>query len=63
MNLVFRISEDGSEVESKHCAASKTSVKSSQKYISCTEIILLKATKVFWGIFLEEREKRKINLY
>ena len=32
MNLVFHISEDGSEIELKHCASSKTSVKSSQKY-------------------------------
>ena len=30
--LVFRISEDGSEIELKHCASSKTSVKSSRKY-------------------------------
>ena len=28
MNLVFHISEDGSEIELKHCAFSKTSVKS-----------------------------------
>jgi hypothetical protein len=27
MKLVFRISEDGSEIELKHCASSKTSVK------------------------------------
>ena len=32
MNLVFRISEDGSEIESKRCASSKTSIKSSEKY-------------------------------
>ena len=32
MKLVFRISEDGSEIELKHCASSKTSVKSSRKY-------------------------------
>ena len=32
MNLVFHISKDGSEIELKHCASSKTSVKSSQKY-------------------------------
>ena len=32
MNLVFHISEDGSEIELKHCASSKTSVKSSRKY-------------------------------
>jgi hypothetical protein len=32
MKLVFRISEDDSEIEWKHCASSKTSVKSSQKY-------------------------------
>ena len=31
-NLVFQISEDGSEIELKHCASSKTSVKSSRKY-------------------------------
>ena len=30
--VVFRISEDGSEIELKHCASSKTSVKSSRKY-------------------------------
>ena len=28
MNLVFHISEDGSEIELQHCASSKTSVKS-----------------------------------
>ena len=32
MKLVFRISEDGSEIELKYCASSKTSVKSSRKY-------------------------------
>ena len=32
MNLVFHISEDGSEIELKHCASSKISVKSSRKY-------------------------------
>ena len=32
MNLVFHISEDGSEIELKHCTSSKTSVKSSRKY-------------------------------
>ena len=32
MNLVFHISEDGSEIELKHCASLKTSVKSSRKY-------------------------------
>ena len=32
MNLVFHISEDGSAIELKHCASSKTSVKSSRKY-------------------------------
>ena len=32
MNLVFHISEDGSEIELKHCVSSKTSVKSSRKY-------------------------------
>ena len=32
MNLVFHISEDGSEIELRHCASSKTSVKSSRKY-------------------------------
>ena len=32
MNLVFYISEDGSEIELNRCASSKTSVKSSQKY-------------------------------
>ena len=32
MNLVFHISEDGSEIELKHCASSKTRVKSSRKY-------------------------------
>ena len=32
MNLVFHISEDGSEIELKHCASSKTSVKWSRKY-------------------------------
>ena len=30
--LVFHICEDGSEIELKHCASSKTSVKSSRKY-------------------------------
>ena len=30
--LLFHISEDGSEIELKHCASSKTSVKSSRKY-------------------------------
>ena len=32
MNLVFHISEDGSEIEFKHWASSKTSVEWSQKY-------------------------------
>ena len=32
MNLVFHVSEDGSEIELKHCASSKTSVNSSRKY-------------------------------
>ena len=32
MNLVFHDSEDGSEIELKHCASSKTSVKSLRKY-------------------------------
>ena len=32
MNLVFHISEDGSQIELKHCASSKTSIKSSRKY-------------------------------
>ena len=32
INIVFHISEDGSEIELKHCASSKTSVKLSQKY-------------------------------
>ena len=32
MKLVFRISEDDSEIELKHCASYKTSVKSSRKY-------------------------------
>jgi hypothetical protein len=32
MKLVFRISEDGSGIELKHCVSSKTSVKSSRKY-------------------------------
>ena len=32
MKLVFRIFEDGSEIELKHYASSKTSVKSSRKY-------------------------------
>ena len=32
MNLVFHISEDGSEIELKYCASSKTSFKSSRKY-------------------------------
>ena len=31
MNLVFHISEDGSEIELQYCASSKTSVKSSRK--------------------------------
>ena len=31
-NLAFQISEDGSEIELKHCASSKTSGKSSRKY-------------------------------
>ena len=32
MNLVFRIPGDGSEIELKHCASSKASVKSARKY-------------------------------
>ena len=32
MNLVFHMSEDGSEIELKYYATSKTSVKSSRKY-------------------------------
>ena len=31
--FVFHISEDGSEIKLKHCASSKTSVKSSRKYL------------------------------
>ena len=31
-NLVYHISEDGSEIELKHCSFSKTSVKSPRKY-------------------------------
>ena len=36
MNLVFHISEDGSKIESKHCASSETSVKSSQKNLGAS---------------------------
>ena len=32
MNLVFHISEDGSEIELKYCVCSKTTVKSSRKH-------------------------------
>ena len=31
--IVFHISEDGSEIESKHCTSLETSVKSSRKYL------------------------------
>ena len=47
MNLVFHISEDGSEIELKHCASSKTSVKSSRKYFVHLNWIRL-ATNPSW---------------
>ena len=47
MNLVFHISEDGSEIELKRCAFSKTSVKSSRKYFVHLNWIRL-ATNPSW---------------
>ena len=47
MNLVFHISEDGSEIELKHCASSKTSVKWSRKYFVHLNWIRL-ATNPSW---------------
>ena len=47
MNLVFHISEDGSEIELKHCASSKTSGKSSRKYFVHLNWIRL-ATNPSW---------------
>ena len=47
MNLVFHISEDGSEIELKHCASSKTSVKPLQKYFAHLNWIRL-ATNPSW---------------
>ena len=47
MNLVFHTSEDGSEIELKHCASSKTSVKSSRKYFVHLNWIRL-ATNPSW---------------
>ena len=46
-HLVFHISEDGSEIELKHCASSKTSVKSSRKYFVHLNWIRL-ATNPSW---------------
>ena len=45
--LVFHISEDGSGIELKHCASSKTSVKSSRKYFVHLSWIRL-ATNLSW---------------
>ena len=47
MNPVFHISEDDSEIELKHCAPSKTSVKSSRKYFVHLSWIKL-ATNPSW---------------
>ena len=47
MNLVFHLFEDGSEIELKHCASSKTSVKSSRKYFVHLNWIRL-ATNPSW---------------
>ena len=47
MNLVFHISEDGSEIELKHCASSKTSAKSSRKYFGHLNWVRL-ATNPSW---------------
>ena len=47
MNLVFHISGNGSEIELKHCASSKTSVKSSRKYFVHLNWIRL-ATNPSW---------------
>ena len=47
MNLVFHISEDGCEIELKHCASSNTSVKSSRKYFVHLNWIRL-ATNASW---------------
>ena len=45
MNLVFNISEDGSEIELKHCPSSKTSVNSSRKYF--VHLIKLDKTRYY----------------
>jgi hypothetical protein len=47
MKVVFRISEDGSEIELKHCASSNSSVKSSRKYFVHLNWITL-ATNPCW---------------
>ena len=47
MNLVFYNSKDGSEIELKHWASSKTSVKSSRKYFVPLDWIRL-ATSPSW---------------
>ena len=47
LNLGFCISEDGSEIELKHCASSKTSVKSPPKYFVHLNWIRLHRTYFF----------------
>ena len=58
MNLVFHISEDGSEIELKHCASSKTSVKSSQKYFVHLNWIRLATNPSWLDSQLVERRSR-----
>ena len=58
MNLVFNISEDGSEIELKHCASSKTSVKSSRKYFVHLHWIRLATNPSWLDSSIEERRSR-----
>ena len=58
MNLVFHISEDGSEIESKHCTSSQTSVKSSQKYFVHLNWTRL-ATNPSWLASIAQLVKRR----
>ena len=58
MNIVFHISEDGSEIELKHCASSKTSVKSSRKYLVHLNWIRLATNSSWLDSSIVERRSR-----
>ena len=60
MNLVFHISEDGSEIELKHCTSSKTCVKLSRKYFVHLNWIRL-ATNPRWLDIAQLVERRSRN--